>query len=90
MRKVIIHNTKLELLDDLGNPVDDLGFAQIDLRTFWRLHRANVKDGRSWQGKAMTLSHAGGFKHARGQATANKTGAARFLQRSRNEVVNHL
>lgn len=64
-----IHNTKLKLLDDLGNPVDDLGLAQVDLRTFWRLHCAAVKDSRSWQEKAddsFFFSAQGSSQHVRG------------------------
>ena len=49
---VTIHNTKLKFFDNLGDPIDDLGFAQVDLRAFWRLHCASIKDSRSWQGKS--------------------------------------
>ena len=40
--------------------------------------------------KAMTLSHGGGLKHARGQVTANKPGAATMLDRTSNKADNHL
>lgn len=33
-----LHYTKLQLLDDLGHTVNDLGLAQVSLCTFWRLH----------------------------------------------------
>lgn len=35
-----IQNTKLQFVDDFRDTVDDLGLAQVDLRTFGRLHRS--------------------------------------------------
>lgn len=48
-REETVHHTKLQLLDDFRSPVNDLGLSQVDLRTFRRLHRAAVKESRSWQ-----------------------------------------
>lgn len=44
-----VQNTEFQLLDHLRNAINDLGFAQVDLRALWRLHHAVVK-GRTWQG----------------------------------------
>lgn len=33
-----LHHTEFQLLDNFWHTVDDLGLAQIDLHTFWRLH----------------------------------------------------
>lgn len=41
--------TELQFLDDFRNTINDLGLAQINLCTLWRLHRAVVKC-RTWQG----------------------------------------
>ena len=35
---ITVHNTKLELLDNLRHPVNDLGLTQVHLRTFRGLH----------------------------------------------------
>lgn len=35
---IAVHNTKLELLDNLRHPVNDLGLTQVHLRTFRGLH----------------------------------------------------
>ena len=45
-----LQNTKLQFVNDLGHPVDDLGLSQIDLRTFGRLHR-------SYEERIMTSSN---------------------------------
>lgn len=35
-----VQDSKLQFLDDFRDTVNDLGLAQVDLRSFWRLHRS--------------------------------------------------